>query len=196
MRFLSFGRRRAKTDRSSKFLGGRKTASSGPTVFGIKFFKIKKFNSLNSGVRGGSPDRFVLPISSILSFHESRAMSGLVHESSFCSIICFWAFPTLAMIWLLMHILKIPYTIPLQCASKFDAGKFHLKNVINSISGLVAEYIVAIDVTRARFPADAFCHCPYHEDSLCVCLRLFVCFYNTVCVSITLCVSITHFVCF
>ena len=24
------------------------------------------------------------------------------------------------------------------------------------ISGLVAEYIVAIDVTRARFPADAF----------------------------------------
>ena len=27
---------------------------------------------------------------------------------------------------------------------------------LNSISGLVAEYIVAIDVTRARFPADAF----------------------------------------
>ena len=25
------------------------------------------------------------------------------------------------------------------------------------ISGLVAEYIVAIDVTRARFPADAHC---------------------------------------
>jgi hypothetical protein len=25
-----------------------------------------------------------------------------------------------------------------------------------SISGLVVEYIVAIDVTRARFPADAF----------------------------------------
>ena len=25
-----------------------------------------------------------------------------------------------------------------------------------SISGLVAEYIVAIDVTRVRFPADAF----------------------------------------
>ena len=25
----------------------------------------------------------------------------------------------------------------------------------HSISGLVAEYIVAIDVTRARFPADA-----------------------------------------
>ena len=25
----------------------------------------------------------------------------------------------------------------------------------NSISGLVAEYIVAIDVTRVRFPADA-----------------------------------------
>ena len=26
---------------------------------------------------------------------------------------------------------------------------------ITSISGLVAEYIVAIDVTRVRFPADA-----------------------------------------
>ena len=25
------------------------------------------------------------------------------------------------------------------------------------ISGLVVEYIVAIDVTRARFPADAYC---------------------------------------
>ena len=28
-----------------------------------------------------------------------------------------------------------------------------------SISGLVVEYIVAIDVTRVRFPADALCHC-------------------------------------
>ena len=27
-----------------------------------------------------------------------------------------------------------------------------------SISGLVVEYIVAIDVTRVRFPADAFSH--------------------------------------
>ena len=27
---------------------------------------------------------------------------------------------------------------------------------VNSISGLVVEYIVAIDVTRVRFPADAF----------------------------------------
>ena len=26
-----------------------------------------------------------------------------------------------------------------------------------SISGLVVEYIVAIDVTRVRFPADALC---------------------------------------
>ena len=26
-----------------------------------------------------------------------------------------------------------------------------------SISGLVVEYVVAIDVTRVRFPADAFC---------------------------------------
>ena len=28
---------------------------------------------------------------------------------------------------------------------------------ISCISGLVAEYMVAIDVTRARFPADALC---------------------------------------
>ena len=28
-----------------------------------------------------------------------------------------------------------------------------------SISGLVAEYIVAIDVTRVRFPADAYAFC-------------------------------------
>ena len=28
----------------------------------------------------------------------------------------------------------------------------------NSISGLVLEYIVAIDVTRVRFPADAYCN--------------------------------------
>ena len=27
---------------------------------------------------------------------------------------------------------------------------------VNSISGLVVEYIVAIDVTRVRFPADAY----------------------------------------
>ena len=31
----------------------------------------------------------------------------------------------------------------------------HGQDGLNSISGLVAEYIVAIDVTRARFPADA-----------------------------------------
>ena len=30
--------------------------------------------------------------------------------------------------------------------------------VLHSISGLVAEYIVAIDVTRVRFPADALLH--------------------------------------
>ena len=31
------------------------------------------------------------------------------------------------------------------------------QEVISSISGLVVEYIVAIDVARVRFPADAFC---------------------------------------
>ena len=33
-----------------------------------------------------------------------------------------------------------------------------LLNAANSISGLVVEYIVGIDVTRVRFPADA-CFC-------------------------------------
>jgi hypothetical protein len=31
------------------------------------------------------------------------------------------------------------------------------QHIITGISGLVVEYIVAIDVTRVRFPADAFC---------------------------------------
>ena len=30
---------------------------------------------------------------------------------------------------------------------------------IHSISGLVVEYVVAIDVTRVRFPADAYLFC-------------------------------------
>ena len=34
--------------------------------------------------------------------------------------------------------------------------KFNERHHNQSISGLVAEYIVAIDVTRVRFPADAF----------------------------------------
>ncbi len=32
---------------------------------------------------------------------------------------------------------------------------FHWESICQGISGLVAEYIVAIDVTRVRFPADA-----------------------------------------
>ena len=31
------------------------------------------------------------------------------------------------------------------------------RTIEQGISGLVVEYIVAIDVTRARFPADAYC---------------------------------------
>ena len=36
--------------------------------------------------------------------------------------------------------------------------EFNERHHNQSISGLVAEYIVAIDVTRVRFPADAFYH--------------------------------------
>ena len=37
------------------------------------------------------------------------------------------------------------------------------KGIVASISGLVVEYIVAIDVTRVRFPADASMRCtPLH----------------------------------
>ena len=35
----------------------------------------------------------------------------------------------------------------------------HFQNRPNRISGLVVEYIVAIDVTRVRFLADAFSRC-------------------------------------
>ena len=40
-------------------------------------------------------------------------------------------------------------------------GTLHLLSLpyVNSISGLVVEYIVAIDVTRVRFPADALLCC-------------------------------------
>ena len=39
---------------------------------------------------------------------------------------------------------------------------------ISGISGLVAEYIVAIDVTRVRFPADASNLCLYEAGCICV----------------------------
>ena len=35
------------------------------------------------------------------------------------------------------------------------SGRSRLRSLVYSISGLVVEYIVAIDVTRVRFPADA-----------------------------------------
>ena len=40
-----------------------------------------------------------------------------------------------------------------------ESGRNVKKNI--SISGLVVEYIVAIDVTRVRFPADAYHACPF-----------------------------------
>ena len=39
---------------------------------------------------------------------------------------------------------------------------------MSSISGLVAEYIVAIDVTRVRFPAAASNLCLYEAGCICV----------------------------
>ena len=38
---------------------------------------------------------------------------------------------------------------------------------VNSISGLVVEYIVAIDVTRVRFPADAYLAHEYNLPFTC-----------------------------
>ena len=38
---------------------------------------------------------------------------------------------------------------------RYRRGKYKRRNLGSRISGLVAEYIVAIDVTRVRFPADA-----------------------------------------
>ena len=47
-------------------------------------------------------------------------------------------------------------------------GTLHLLSFpfVNSISGLVVEYIVAIDVTRVRFPADALLCCLWHTLAL------------------------------
>ena len=42
--------------------------------------------------------------------------------------------------------------LPYICCRDVDVAR---ENTHNSISGLVVEYIVAIDVTRVRFPADA-----------------------------------------
>ena len=39
---------------------------------------------------------------------------------------------------------------------KYDHRHAFFFEALQSISGLVVEYIVAIDVTRVRFPADAF----------------------------------------
>ena len=48
------------------------------------------------------------------------------------------------------------------------AGHPEREHSVSSISGLVVEYIVAIDVTRVRFPADALLVC------VCVCVCMFV----------------------
>ena len=40
------------------------------------------------------------------------------------------------------------------------------KGIVASISGLVVEYIVAIDVTRVRFPADASMWCAVTHVSI------------------------------
>ena len=37
-----------------------------------------------------------------------------------------------------------------------SCGYVAVNSALRSISGLVVEYIVAIDVTRVRFPADAY----------------------------------------
>ena len=41
-----------------------------------------------------------------------------------------------------------------------------LRMAVVSISGLVVEYIVAIDVTRVRFPADAFPVCKFNVQAM------------------------------
>ena len=47
-----------------------------------------------------------------------------------------------------------------QSSNAYLAGTKNLdRPAEQGISGLVVEYIVAIDVTRARFPADAYCDC-------------------------------------
>ena len=59
-----------------------------------------------------------------------------------------------------MQVLSI--RVRLRCVGKECGGSLFVRTTVvgMSISGLVVEYIVAIDVTRVRFPADAFCMVP------------------------------------
>ena len=52
--------------------------------------------------------------------------------------------------------IQLIHALIVEDAQGFSISHTHQKS-LSSISGLVVEYIVAIDVTRARFPADA-CH--------------------------------------
>ena len=56
--------------------------------------------------------------------------------------------------WFARSWARIRRRAPLKARARARAG-MNEEIEINSISGLVAEYIVAIDVTRVRFPADA-----------------------------------------
>ena len=50
--------------------------------------------------------------------------------------------------------------LPSSCAAAAFDLRLNLALANSCISGLVVEYIVAIDVTRVRFPADAFAGFP------------------------------------
>jgi hypothetical protein len=59
---------------------------------------------------------------------------------------------------ILMHLIADLWAYPMRRVSVSGGGARLVamsKHPSNSISGLVVEYIVAIDVTRVRFPADA-----------------------------------------
>ena len=59
--------------------------------------------------------------------------------------------------------IQVIHSLIVEDVQGFSMSHTHQKS-LSSISGLVVEYIVAIDVTRVRFPADAsFRHFPYNE---------------------------------
>ena len=53
--------------------------------------------------------------------------------------------------------IQLIHSLMVEDVQGFSISHTHQKS-LSSISGLVVEYIVAIEVTRVRFPADAILH--------------------------------------
>ena len=62
--------------------------------------------------------------------------------------------------------IQLIHSLIVEDVQGFSISHSHQKS-LSSISGLVVEYIVAMDVTRVRFPADACSAGPCRSGGLC-----------------------------